>query len=81
MSADTLAKDCLGLMEEAGVDISTYGAHSVRGAAASAHVTNGEQLDAVMNTGDRNSNAFNIFYNRGEEKRLPSINWCKSEYG
>ena len=70
LTADTLAKDCLAVMDEAGVDLKVFGAHSVRGAAASAHVDNGELLDEVMKTGDWQGNAFEMFYNRGSRPRV-----------
>lgn len=50
-------------MAEAGIDVSKFGAHSVRGAMASKSFSMGVSLSDIMNAADWSTeNTFKIFY-------------------
>ena len=47
-SADPIGKDTLAVMERAGVDVQTYSAHALRGAAATKYVDKGATADSGL---------------------------------
>ena len=52
VSTDTLARWIKDSLSRAGIDISVFGAHSVRSASASAARANGAALDSILSAGD-----------------------------
>lgn len=50
VSIDTLRRWVKGFMKDAGINTETYGAHSIRGAGASAVIDSGVPLDEVMSS-------------------------------
>ena len=65
MKTDTLARWIRGFMQDSGIDINVFGAHSVRGAAASAAGIANAPVDDILRAGDGSSlNTFNRHYFR-----------------
>ena len=69
LSVDTLAKDTLFVMKEAGIDVNRYKAHSTRAVAASRAIDAGATVDNVMRWGRWKSHCvFMRFYNRSTKR-------------
>lgn len=65
ISTSTVARWIKCVMESAGIDISTFKAHSIRGASASAALKSGVSLSNILSTGDWSSSMnFRRFYFR-----------------
>ena len=64
---ETLSKDIVSCMTEAGIDVSIFKAHSIRGAAASKMRDEGASVDDILRLGRwSSSSVFNTFYNRAK---------------
>ena len=65
VTTDTIARCIRGVLQKAGIDTKLFGAHSVRGAAASSARNANAPLDAVLSAGDWSSaKTFNRHYFR-----------------
>lgn len=65
VATDTLARLIRGVLKKAGIDTTVFGAHSMRGAAASAAHNSNAPLDAILSAGDWSSaRTFNRHYCR-----------------
>ena len=65
VTTDTLARWIHSIMKDAGIDISVFGAHSVRGASASFALQNNISVDSVLQCGDWSClKTFSKHYNR-----------------
>ena len=65
VKTETLARWIRGVMQDSGIDINVFGAHSVRGAAASAARIANAPVDDILRAGDWSSlNTFNRHYFR-----------------
>ena len=65
ITTDTLARWVRGVLKAAGIDTTVFGAHGVRGAAASAARNSNAPLDAILSAGDWSSaRTFNRHYFR-----------------
>lgn len=63
LSSPTIARWIRWVMREAGIDVSHFGAHSVRGAMASKAFSLGARLEDIMNAADWSSDSmFKLFY-------------------
>ena len=67
VASSTIARWLKSVLASAGVDISSFSAHSTRGAAASAAAMAGVTTKQILNTADWSSaNTFENFYHREE---------------
>ena len=65
VTTDTLARWIRSVMHDAGIDISVFGAHSVRGASASFALQNNASIDSILQCGDWSClKTFSRHYNR-----------------
>ena len=65
VTTDTLARWIRSVMKDAGIDISVFGAHSVRGASASFALQQNAPIDSVLQCGDWSClNTFSKHYGR-----------------
>lgn len=72
MSVDTVGRWIKSVMAAAGIDTTVFGAHSVRGASASAARSVNVPLDAVLQAGDWSGlRSFSRHYQR-DSPNLPS---------
>ena len=72
VTTDTLARWIRQVMCDSGIDITKFGAHSVRGATASLALEQNASIDSVLQAGDWSSlRTFNKHYNR-VNKSLPT---------
>ena len=72
VTTDTLARWIRQVMHDAGIDIKSFGAHSVRGASASFALRQNASIDSLLRAGDWSSlSTFNKHYNR-VHKSLPT---------
>ena len=70
-SADTIAKDTLMVMADAGIDTDTFHAHSLRGSTATKHLDDGaEERDVMAKGGWVSNSVFRTFYLRTRQQQI-----------
>ena len=70
-SADTIAKDTLMVMADAGINTDTFQAHSLRGSTATKHLDDGaEERDVMAKGGWVSNSVFRTFYLRTRQQQI-----------